>query len=138
MTEVQLQSVTDAFAYMLIYTAGIDGELSKDESTENAKILMDWIVYFGVDNDEDGDVDFDDFKSAVSRASNTYISCENRKEKAKILLRCIVFIKEEVPKDIQLLIIDKLRKMTSADGDVTVGEEGLVDKIEELMLDENI
>ena len=80
MTEVQLQSVTDAFAYMLIYTAGIDGELSKDESTENAKILMDWIDYFGVDNDEDGDVDFDDFKSAVSQNQiHTYLVKTERK-----------------------------------------------------------
>ena len=34
MADVQIKTITDAFAYMLIYVAGCDGELSEESANE--------------------------------------------------------------------------------------------------------
>ena len=133
MADVQIRTITDAFAYMLIYVAGCDGELSEEEARTNGAILAEWIKHFDVDNDGDGDTDMDDLKSALERSARTYFSCEG-KEHINIMVNCIGFIKENMSEQTCIAIIDRLRTITAADGVITEGEEGTVDAIEKMML----
>jgi uncharacterized tellurite resistance protein B-like protein len=133
MADVQIKSITDAFAYMLIYVAGVDGELSEEEAKANGAILVEWINHYEVDNDGDGDVDMDDLKSTLVRSANTYFSCEGD-ESFNIMANCIHFIKENMSEQTCKAIISRLRIVTAADGVLTEGEEGTVDVIEKMML----
>ena len=78
--DIQLKTMADAFAYMLIYVAGVDGELSEEEARINGSILSEFINHFGIDNDGDGDTDIDDLISALERSVRTYESCINLDE----------------------------------------------------------
>tara|TARA_B100000965_G_C19432335_1_gene687010 strand:- start:58 stop:462 length:405 start_codon:yes stop_codon:yes gene_type:complete len=133
MADVQIKTITDAFAYMLIYVAGVDGELSEEEAKANGVILAEFINHFGIDNDGDGDTDMDDLKSALTRAAATYFSCEDD-EHVNIMVNCTHFIKENLSEQTCKAIISRLRTMTAADGTITEGEEGTVDVVEKMML----
>tara|TARA_B100000965_G_C19490414_1_gene712743 strand:- start:112 stop:522 length:411 start_codon:yes stop_codon:yes gene_type:complete len=134
MADIQIKTVTDAFAYILIYVAGVDGELSEEEAQINGSILAEFINHFNIDNDGDGDSDIDDLKSTLERSVNTYFSCENLDERVVILSSCIDFIKETMDEQTCKAIIERLRTMTGADGVIDEREEGTVDVIEEIML----
>ena len=90
--DIQLKTMADAFAYMLIYVAGVDGELSEKEARINGSILSEFINHFGIDNDGDGDTDIDDLISALERSVRTYESCINLDERVKVLTNCIANI----------------------------------------------
>tara|TARA_B100000674_G_scaffold466429_1_gene450399 strand:- start:303 stop:710 length:408 start_codon:yes stop_codon:yes gene_type:complete len=132
--DLQLKTITDAFAYMLIYVAGVDGELSEEEARINGSILSEFIKHFGIDNDDDGDSDIDDLKSALERSVNTYESCINLDERVKVLTNCIANIRAAVDDQTCKAIIERLRDMTKADGVIHEREKGTVDVIEKIML----
>ena len=133
--DIQLKTMADAFAYMLIYVAGVDGELSEKEARINGSILSEFINHFGIDNDGDGDTDIDDLISALERSVRTYESCINLDERVKVLTNCIANIKEAVDEQTCIAIIERLRDITKADGFIHEREKGTVDVIEKIMLE---
>ena len=133
--DIQLKTMADAFAYMLIYVAGVDGELSEKEARINGSILSEFINHFGIDNDGDGDTDIDDLISALERSVRTYESCINLDERVKVLTNCIANIKEAVDEQTCIAIIERLRDITKADGVIHEREKGTVDVIEKIMLE---
>jgi len=133
--DIQLKTMADAFAYMLIYVAGVDGELSEEEARINGSILSEFINHFGIDNDGDGDTDIDDLISALERSVRTYESCINLDERVKVLTNCIANIKEAVDEQTCIAIIERLRDITKADGVIHEREKGTVDVIEKIMLE---
>ena len=133
--DIQLKTMADAFAYMLIYVAGVDGELSEEEARINGSILSEFINHFGIDNDGDGDTDIDDLISALERSVRTYESCINLDERVKVLTNCISNIKEAVDEQTCIAIIERLRDITKADGVIHEREKGTVDVIEKIMLE---
>ena len=133
--DIQLKTMADAFAYMLIYVAGVDGELSEEEARINGSILSEFINHFGIDNDGDGDTDIDDLISALERSVRTYESCINLDERVKVLTNCIYNIKEAVDEQTCIAIIERLRDITKADGVIHEREKGTVDVIEKIMLE---
>jgi len=132
--DIQLKTITDAFAYMLIYVAGVDDELSEEEARINGSILAEFIDHFGIDNDGDGDSDMDDLISALERSVRTYESCIDLDERVKVLSSCIAFIKDAMDEQTCKAIIERLRVMTEVDGVIDEREKGTVDVIEEIML----
>jgi len=132
--DIQLKTITDAFAYMLIYVAGVDGELSEEEARINGSILAEFIDHFGIDNDGDGDSDMDDLISALERSVRTYESCIDLDERVKVLSSCIAFIKDTMDEQTCKAIIERLRVMTEVDGVIDEREKGTVNVIEEIML----
>jgi len=132
--DIQLKTITDAFAYMLIYVAGVDGELSEEEARINGSILAEFIDHFGIDNDGDGDSDMDDLISALERSVRTYESCIDLDERVKVLSSCIAFIKDTMDEQTCKAIIERLRVMTEVDGVIDEREKGTVNVIKEIML----
>ena len=132
--DIQLKTITDAFAYMLIYVAGVDGELSEEEARINGSILAEFIDHFGIDNDGDGDSDMDDLISALERSVRTYESCIDLDERVKVLSSCIAFIKDTMDEQTCKAIIERLRVMAEVDGVIDEREKGTIDVIEEIML----
>jgi len=132
--DIQLKTITDAFAYMLIYVAGVDDELSEEEARINGSILAEFIDHFGIDNDGDGDSDMDDLISALERSVRTYESCIDLDERVKVLSSCIAFIKDTMDEQTCKAIIERLRVMTEVDGVIDEREKGTVNVIEEIML----
>lgn len=132
--DIQLKTITDAFAYMLIYVAGVDGELSEEEARINGSILAEFIDHFGIDNDGDGDSDMDDLISALERSVRTYESCIDLDERVKVLSSCIAFIKDAMDEQTCKAIIERLRVMAEVDGVIDEREKGTIDVIEEIML----
>ena len=55
-----------------------------------------------------------------------------------VLANCVVFVKKAVDKQTHVAIVERLRTLTGADGTITEREAGLVDKIEELMKNDDV
>ena len=137
MSKIQLQTVTDAYSYMLIYVAGVDGEITQEEVNTHVGILTEWMAHFQTDQDGDGDVATDDLQLAIKRAVDTYCELDG-KEALNVLANCVVFVKKAVDKQTHVAIVERLRTLTGADGTITEREAGLVDKIEELMKNDDV
>ncbi len=132
--KMTVNTTADAFAYCLIYLAGVDGEFDKSEAEASGRALGKLMVHFELDQDGDGDVDGDDLSSAISKAMETYGHCEDVEDQVKVLQICIAFLRECFSHDNLKVMVSEFRGIAAADGVETDGETGTIDILEKMIL----
>ena len=132
--KMTINTTADAFGYCLIYLAGVDGVFDKSEAEATGKSLGKLMVHFKLDQDGDGDVDGDDLSSAINKAMETYLHCEDVEDQVKVLSICIAFLKKCFDHDNLKVMVGEFRGIAAADGVETDGETNTIDLLEKLML----
>lgn len=129
---MELKTVADCVAYILIYASGYDNHIADEEVSSARGILYTLMDHFGMDQDGDGDVDVEDLNIAFTRASETYSNADDGDAQAKYFLNCCLLVKEKLNEGDMKIFAGKLRELMEADGTVAASEERLLDVVNDI------
>ena len=128
---MELKTLADCVAYILIYAGGFDGNHSDEEVSKARSILAGLMTHFGMDQDGDGDVDIDDLNIAFTRASETHDNAEDGETQLKYFINCCSFAKEKLGSENMNVFAGKLKEMMEVDG-LAESEEKLLEVVNKI------